>query len=358
MVDPVLKSEQSFDPSSNPIGTDGFEFVEYAAADPSTLQRLFDQLGFAPVARHRTKNILRYNQGNVNFIINAEPNSHAAGFQQDHGPCAASMGFRVKNAEHAFNELIARGAKPFEGGNGTFDVPAITGIGNSLIYLIDQYEDSNIYDTDFEPLSSPNTESVGLIDLDHLTHNVYQGNMDHWADFYVNLFNFHQIRFFDIEGQKTGLISRAMSSPCGKIRIPLNESKDDVSQIEEYLREYRGEGIQHIAFTTDNIYETVTKLQNKGIKFLQTPDTYYEMLEDRLPGHGEPLGEMQSRGILIDGDTSQPGKPTLLQIFTETVIGPIFFEIIQRKGHQGFGEGNFTALFEAIELDQMRRGVL
>jgi len=342
----------------NPIGTDGFECVEFAAKDPAELQKLFDCLGFAPVARHKSQNIILYRQGDLNFLLNGEPGSFASSFMSEHGPCACAMGFRVKNAKLAFQTLIDRGAKPYAGNNSTFKAPAIYGIGGSIIYLLDNYDNHKVYEQDFEPLATQSSGGVGLTYLDHLTHNVHQGNMDTWAEFYTKLFNFREIRYFDIKGQKTGLISRAMSSPCGKIRIPINEGTEEQSQIEEYLREYHGEGIQHIAFGTDNIYETVEALRKTGIGFLEVPDTYYELLETRMPGHNEDKARLKKNSILMDGEMDKPGKPLLLQIFTNTVIGPIFFEIIQRKGHQGFGEGNFQALFEAMELDQIRRGVL
>lgn len=349
------KSAETFD---NPIGTNGFECVEFASPDPSRLQKLFDNLGFTPIARHTKQNILLYRQGDINFLINAEPRSFAASFMSEHGPCASAMGFRVKDAKLALQRLVDRGAEPYQDTNIPFNVPAILGIGGSLIYLIDDYEDQRLYRQDFEPLSTQSTGGVGLTYLDHVTHNVYQGSMDKWTEFYEKLFNFREIRYFDIRGQKTGLISRAMTSPCGKIRIPINEGTEDTSQIEEYLRDYNGEGIQHIAFGTDDIYRAIESLHQIGIEFLSVPDTYYELLDKRMPGHGEDTARMKKNRILIDGDMDKPEKPLLLQIFTKTLIGPIFFEIIQRKGHEGFGEGNFKALFEAMELDQMRRGVL
>jgi 4-hydroxyphenylpyruvate dioxygenase len=342
----------------NPIGTDGFECVEFASSDSAQLQKLFDKLGFTPVARHKSQNIVLYRQGDLNFLINGEPGSFASQFQTEHGPCACAMGFRVKDAKMAYQQLIDRGAEPYTKGGTAFDVPAIYGIGGSIIYLMDDYADHKVYAQDFEPLCIQSTGGVGLTYLDHLTHNVHQGNMDQWAEFYIKLFNFREIRYFDIKGERTGLISRAMSSPCGKIRIPINEGTEYESQIEEYLREYHGEGIQHIAFGTDNIYETVEALRSAGIGFLEVPDTYFELLESRMPGHNEDLERLRANKILMDGEMDKPGKPLLLQIFTNTVIGPIFFEIIQRKGHQGFGEGNFQALFDAMELDQVRRGVL
>ncbi len=342
----------------NPVGTDGFEFVEYSAPDGTQLQRLFESLGFTPIAKHKSKHILLYRQGDINFIINMEPGSFALSFTAKHGPCACTMGLRVKNVDKAMNLLLQRGAEPYTGNNTTFDLPIIKGIGNSLIYLTDRYGENSIYRDDFEPLSSKPCTGVGLTYLDHLTHNVYKGGLDKWAGFYEKLFNFREVRFFDIKGQQTGLLSRAMASPCGKIRIPINEPTDDKSQIQEYLDEYKGEGIQHIAMGTDNIYESVEALRSAGISFMTILDTYYDLLDKRLPSHNEDIERLQKNRILVDGDMNAPGKPKLLQIFTNTVIGPIFFEIIQRKGHDGFGEGNFGALFESIELDQMQRGVL
>jgi 4-hydroxyphenylpyruvate dioxygenase len=342
----------------NPMGTDGFEFVEYTAPDPELLRTLFERMGFPAVARHRRKNVTLHRQGDINFIINAEPDGFGQRFAQQHGPSACAMAFRVRDAARAFELAVERGATPVRHPVGPMElnIPAIEGIGGSLIYLVDRYGGSTIYDVDFVA-SAPTAagHSAGLTFIDHLTHNVHRGNMDKWAGFYERLFNFREIRYFDIEGRKTGLLSRAMTSPCGRIRIPINESQDDKSQIEEYLREYQGEGIQHIALATDEIRTTVDVLRGNGIEFQDTPATYYEGIPARVTGHREPVGELKKRGILIDGSADEG---ILLQIFTRNVIGPIFFEIIQRKGNQGFGEGNFRALFESIELDQERRGVI
>ena len=346
-------------PDFNPMGTDGFEFVEYAAPDPALLRSLFERLGFPVVARHRSKNVTLHSQGDINFVINAEPDSFAQKFAQAHGPCVCAMGFRVKDAAAAFERAVKLGAEPYRTNVGPMElnIPAIVGIGGSLIYFVDRYGDRNIYDVDFRSVTPAPMEQAGLIEIDHLTHNVHRGNMNKWTGFYEKLFNFREIRYFDIEGKKTGLFSRALTSPCGKIRIPINESQDDKSQIEEYLREYKGEGIQHIALSTADIYQTVDVLRGRGVAFQDTPETYYEGANTRVAGHQEDIGELRKRRILIDGNgTNHEG--VLLQIFTANVIGPIFFEIIQRKGNQGFGEGNFKALFESIELDQIRRGVI
>jgi 4-hydroxyphenylpyruvate dioxygenase len=349
----------------NPLGTDGFEFVEYAAPDPAALGRLFEQMGFIAIAKHRSKNVLLYRQGGVNFIVNAEPDSFAQGFARVHGPSICAMAFRVKDAALAYRRTVEQGAWGVEARPGPMElnIPAIKGIGDSLIYLVDRYPGAegsgvSIYDIDFVPFAGvdQHPRGAGLTAIDHLTHNVHRGRMDEWAGFYERLFNFREVRYFDIEGQLTGLKSKAMTSPCGKIRIPINESSDDKSQIQEYLVAYHGEGIQHVALGTEDVYATVEKLRATQVAFQQTPDTYYDLLSTRLPGHKEDVARLKRNGILLDG---APVKDEmLLQIFTTTVIGPIFFEIIQRKGNEGFGEGNFRALFESIELDQIRRGVL
>jgi 4-hydroxyphenylpyruvate dioxygenase len=344
----------------NPMGTHGFEFVEYTGPDPQALAALFERMGFAAAARHRSKNVTLYKQGDVNFILNAEPESFAQAFARLHGPSVCAIAFRVADAAKAYGRAIALGAKPVHGKVGPMElnIPAIEGIGGSLIYLVDRYGDRTIYDVDFTPLESAlATSGVGLTAIDHLTHNVHRGRMELWAEFYERLFNFREIRYFDIEGKLTGLKSKAMTSPCGRIRIPINESADDKSQIAEYLEAYRGEGIQHIALATADIYRTVEALQSRAVSFMSVPDIYYEAVDGRVPSHGEDLARLRRDRILIDGAPGA-GQGLLLQIFTETVIGPIFFEIIERKGNEGFGEGNFRALFESIERDQIRRGVL
>ncbi len=347
----------------NPAGTDGFEFVEYSAQDPAELGALFTLMGFEPVARHRSKDVTLYRQNGVNFIVNAEPESFAQSFARVHGPSVCAIAFRVTNAASALDRALALGAHPHRGPVGPMElnIPAIQGIGDSLLYLVDRYDNGSIYDVDFvapDGGAIARPPGVGLHEVDHLTHNVFRGRMDLWAGFYEKLFNFREIRFFDIAGKLTGLRSRAMTSPCGKIRIPINESADDRSQIEEYLTAYRGEGIQHIALSTDDIYATVEELAARGVEFMDPPpDSYYEAVDARLSGHGEDLDRLRRNAILIDGAAGEAGG-RLLQIFTRTVIGPIFFEIIQRKGDDGFGEGNFQALFEAMEQDQIRRGDL
>ena len=349
------------DPADNPIGLDGFEFVEFTGPDPTELASLFEAMGFTHVATHRSKDVRRYAQGDINFLLNMDTAGQAAEFRNAHGPSANAMAFRVHDARHALTEATARGATPVTGPVGPMElnIPAIEGIGGSNLYLVDRAGEHEIYDIDFRPVAGAGKDdrSVGLHTLDHLTHNVNRGRMAHWADFYARIFNFRQIRYFDIEGQSTGLFSKAMTAPDDKIRIPLNESQDEHSQIEEFLRAYKGEGIQHLALATDDIFATVDKLRANGIRFQDSPDTYFDLIDKRLPGHGHDVAEMRSRRILIDG-APETGGGLLLQIFTENMVGPIFFEIIQRKGNDGFGEGNFKALFESLELDQVRRGVI
>jgi 4-hydroxyphenylpyruvate dioxygenase len=354
----------------NPMGTDGFEFIEYAAPDPAAMGAVFERMGFKPIAKHRHKNVTLYRQGGINFIINAEPDSFAQRFARQHGPSVCAIAFRVQDAKAAYERAISLGAWGYAhtAGPGELNIPAIKGIGDSIIYFIDRWRGKNgakdgdignigFFDVDFEPLQGAelNPMGHGLTYIDHLTHNVHRGRMAEWSGFYERLFNFREVRYFDIEGKTTGVKSKAMTSPCGKIRIPINEEGNEkAGQIQEYLDRYQGEGIQHIAMGSDDLYATVDSLQLSGMKLLNTSDTYYELLDKRIPGHGENIAELQARNILVDGT---PGE-LLLQIFSENQLGPIFFEFIQRKGNQGFGEGNFKALFESIELDQMRRGVL
>jgi 4-hydroxyphenylpyruvate dioxygenase len=348
---------------ANPMGTDGFEFVEFTGPDTAHLEATFASLGFATVARHRSKQVTLWRQGDVNFIVNAEPDSFAQAFQRVHGASACAMAFRVADATQAYNRAIALGAKPVTGKVGPMElnIPAIEGIGGSLLYFVDRYgQQGSIYDVDFRWTGErdPKPAGHGLTVIDHLTHNVHRGRMDVWWQFYEKLFNFREARYFDIEGKLTGLKSRALTSPCGQIRIPINESSDDKSQIEEYLRAYNGEGIQHVALGTTDIFASVEAMRAGGVAFMDTPDTYYELLPKRMPDLDvDQLARLARNRILTDGAPTPEGG-RLLQIFTGTLIGPIFFELIQRQGDQGFGEGNFRALFESIELDQIRRGVL
>ncbi|MFC7434957.1 4-hydroxyphenylpyruvate dioxygenase [Hydrogenophaga bisanensis] len=361
---------RAFQGWENPMGTDGFEFIEYAAPDPVAMGQLFERMGFRAIARHRHKNVTLYRQGEINFIINAEPDSFAQRFARLHGPSVCAIAFRVQDAKAAYERAISMGAWGYAhaAGPGELNIPAIKGIGDSIIYFIDKWRGKNgakegdignigFYDVDFYPLPGAELYPAGhgLTYIDHLTHNVHRGRMAEWADFYQRIFNFREIRYFDLEGQQTGIKSKAMTSPCGKIRIPINEEGNDkAGQIQEYLDRYHGEGIQHIALGSTNLYETVDALELNGIKLLNTSETYYELLPKRIPNHGEDLEALKQRNILVDG---QPGE-LLLQIFSENQLGPIFFEFIQRKGNDGFGEGNFKALFESMELDQVRRGVL
>jgi 4-hydroxyphenylpyruvate dioxygenase len=349
----------------NPMGLAGFEFVEFASPEPNVLEPVFAKLGFTEVARHRSKDVVLYRQGDINFIINKEPKSAAWYFAAEHGPSACGLAFRVKDSQKAFTRALELGAQPMDMPTGPMELrlPAIKGIGGAPLYLIDRFEEGkSIYDIDFNFIESVDRHPAGhgLKIIDHLTHNVYRGRMSYWAGFYERLFNFKEIRFFDIKGEYTGLTSRAMTAPDGKIRIPLNEeASKSTGQIEEFLMQFNGEGIQHVALLADDLLRTVDNLRNAGVPLMAPPPaTYYEMLDERLPGHGENASELQARGILLDGTTEGGKQRLLLQIFSNTLLGPVFFEFIQRKGDEGFGEGNFKALFESIERDQIRRGTL
>jgi 4-hydroxyphenylpyruvate dioxygenase len=360
----------SFTPWDNPMATDGFEFVEFAAPDPAATGALFERMGFSAVARHRHKAVTLYRQGEINFIVNAEPDSFAQRFARQHGPSICAIAFRVGDAKRAYERALSLGAWGYAGtaGPGELNIPAIKGIGDSLIYLVDRWRGKNgardgeignigFFDVDFEALpgASLNPPGHGLKIIDHLTHNVYRGRMGEWAEFYSRLFNFREIRYFDIAGRVTGLKSKALTSPCGKIRIPINEEgKETPGQIQEYLDRYHGEGVQHIALASDDLLASVDALRKSGVALLDTNDTYYELIDRRIPDHGQDVAALRQRKILIDGVAGE----LLLQIFSENQLGPIFFEFIQRQGNQGFGEGNFQALFESLELDQLRRGVL
>lgn len=345
----------------NPAGTDGFEFVEFAHPNPQELRDLFARMGYVHVANHKTKAVELWQQGDITYFLNADTSSFAARFVEEHGPCAPSMAWRVADAQHAFDYAVAQGAEPYEGADKTVDWPAIRGIGGSLIYFTDQYYDTSPYNTEFDWIEQSKPRGVGFYYLDHLTHNVFKGNMDVWFAFYAKLFNFREIRFFDIEGKYTGLFSRALTSPCGRIRIPINEDRGETGQIVAYLKKYKGEGIQHIAVGARDIYEATDEIADKGVQFMPgPPDAYYDLSFDRVSGHDEPVDRMKKHGILIDGEGVVDGGEIriLLQIFSKTVIGPIFFEFIQRKGDDGFGEGNFKALFESIEREQIENGEL
>lgn len=341
----------------NPCCLDGFAFLEFSSCDDGlTLDHQFQKMGFNQTKQINDGDVTLYQQGSINFIVNKIKPSQALDHAKLHGAGACAMGFKVADVEKAFTHALRNGAKEFnDGAHLKHHLPAIDAIGGSVIYFVD--DNHQPFGNNWQTLTNKNVQNCGLIGIDHLTHNVYRGNMDKWAEFYENIFNFREIRFFNIEGKLTGLLSRALSSPCNKIKIPLNESKDDKSQIEEFLHDYHGEGIQHVALSTDNIYNTVNSLRKNEVLFLDVPDTYYEMIGNRVPWHTEPVSKLQDLKLLIDGEKEQE-HGLLLQIFTENVFGPVFFEIIQRKGNQGFGEGNFQALFEAIERDQIKRGTL
>ena len=349
----------------NPMGIDGFEFVEFAAPAGRAveLHDLFRRMGFSAVLRHKTRPITVYRQNGVNFLLNEDPHSFAADFAAAHGPSACGFAIRFTRPAATVLATVRRNGGEEVADKATssaVNAPVINGIGNCMLYLIDRYGSAgSIYDADYAPIEGvdPNPVGFGLTFIDHLTHNLYFGNMQKWSDYYERLFNFREIRYFDIKGVKTGLVSKAMTAPDGVVRIPLNESDDPKSQINEYLDAYNGEGIQHIACFTDDIYSTVEKMRAAGMTFLDTPDAYFEVIDERVPHHGEDVARLRRNKILIDADL-ETRQRKLLQIFTTNAVGPIFFEIIQRKGNEGFGEGNFQALFESIERDQMKRGVL
>lgn len=346
---------------ANPVGLDGFEFIEFASADAKILESLMERLGMKEVARHKTKAMRLFRQNDINFVINSEPSSFAMSFAKAHGPCACATGFRVEDAAEAFEVAVQRGGKPYtdeKGKAGWNGLPAIYGIGDSLVYFVDKYGDrGEIYDEkNWQWLTDDRRPyGKGMKVIDHLTNNVPRGEMQKWCDFYTNVFGFQEKRYFDIKGKTTGLFSKVMKSPCGKFSIPINEPQDSKSQIQEYLDEYKGSGIQHIALLTNDIVDGVSNLMKEKIEFLAPPpETYYKNLPNRVPNVKEDLAPLKKLGILVDGDE----KGYLLQIFTKNQVGPIFVEIIQRAGHDGFGDGNFQALFDAMEEDQRLRGVL
>jgi len=349
----------------NPMGIDGFEFVEFAApaGRAGELHDQFKRMGFTAVLRHKARAITVYRQNGVNFLLNEDPDSFAADFAKAHGPCACGFAIRFKKpSAEVLATVLGNGGEAMTDkvDSKAVNAPVVKGIGDCMLYLIDRYGSAgSIYDADYAPISDAdqNPQGFGLTFIDHLTHNLYFGNMQKWSDYYERLFNFREIRYFDIKGAKTGLVSKAMTAPDGVVRIPLNESNDPKSQINEYLDAYHGEGIQHIACFTDDIYSTVEKMRAAGVTFLDTPDAYFEVIDVRVPNHGEDVSRLAKNKILIDADLETKQRK-LLQIFTQNAIGPIFFEIIQRKGNEGFGEGNFQALFESIERDQMKRGFL
>lgn len=350
---------QSQNTLHNPAGTDGFAFIEFTSADQSLLHSLFKQLGFSPLSHHKEKPLTWYHQGGIYFLVNDQPYGFTEKFESVHGPSACAMGFKVQNAREAYQHAMRQGARSCKPKMLEFQVPAIYGIGDSVLYLVDDTTRETVYEDLFYSIADvEGVQDVGLKLIDHLTHNVYRGHMDKWARFYEKTFSFYEMRYFKIQGEHTGLLSRAMTSPCGKIKIPINESRDQSSQIEEFLNEYKGEGIQHIALTTNNIIETVSALRENGIQFMDVPDSYYDMIDERLPGHQQDVNKLREHQILLDGYKQDNQWHLLLQIFTAPLIGPIFFEIIQRLGDEGFGEGNFQALFEAMERDQVKRGVL
>lgn len=354
--------------SANPVGLRGIEFIEFTTQEPAYVDLVLKGFGFSKLMRHREKNLFYYRQNDIHILVNHAETGFERAFSEQHGNAICAMGWRVNNAQQAVETVVQRGATPFipgKTGACDFTMPAIYGIGDSIIYFVDQSEslkggteagkDSYLQKQGFVPLESPElVGEKGFLRVDHLTNNVYKGTMAYWADFYKGIFDFQEVRYFDIKGQKTGLTSFALQSPCKTFSIPINEGNESKSQIEEYLREYRGAGVQHLAFLSGDLLSSVEKLQGSGIETLDISDNYYGEVFGRVPNVTEDHARIQRLQVLVDGDE----HGYLLQIFTKNLFGPIFIEMIQRKNHQAFGEGNFTALFESIERDQERRGVL
>lgn len=343
----------------NPIGLDGVDFIEYSGPDAAYFENVFKRYAFKQVGQVHGKNIKLFRQGDINYILNCEPQTFATDFAKVHGQSICATGFRVEDADHAFKTAVARGARPYEGNEhqkGATPFQAVYGIGDSLIYFMDKKNQDKLYNEIFHVKAEDQAPTgVGFQVIDHFTNNVPQGEMQKWCDFYINIFNFREARFFDIRGAKTGLVSKVMRSPCGKFSVPINEPTESKSQIQEYLDEYKGSGIQHVALLTNDITSTLENLKSSEIQFLTPPPhSYYEMLRDRVPNVTEDINRLERNAILVDGDHDG----YLLQIFTKNTFGPIFYELIQRKGHDGFGDGNFQALFDAIERDQKERGYL
>lgn len=342
---------------NNYLGLRGIEFTEFASPQSDFMEEVFYAFGFSKLKKHKQKDIYYYNQNDIHFLLNNSKKGFSKTFADQHGPAICSMGWRVDDAEKAIQIAIDRGAKAADPAETDLDYPAIYGIGDSLIYFIDKFSDGeNIYQDDFEDIDEPVVkDGMGFTRIDHLTNNVHKGTMEQWANFYKDVFGFTEVRYFDIKGQQTALLSYALRSPDGSFCIPINEGKgDDKNQIDEYLREYNGPGVQHIAFETDNILESLDKLDRDVIDTLDIHSDYYETVFDRVPNVQESHQRIQDHQVLVDGDE----ESYLLQIFTKNLFGPIFIEIIQRANNLGFGEGNFQALFESIERDQQKRGVL
>ena len=351
-------------PYENPAGTEGLAFVEFSTENPEELSSVFKRLGFEKVGRHVNLEISLWRQGEIEFLINSDLNTHGGLFAQCHGPCVSALAFRVSDAAHALNRALSFGAVSyrFDRGVPTVSSPPLEGIGGSLLYLTDRKTSASIAQ-EFLPSDAASRAAVvgaGFKVVDHLTHNVVAGGVDHWANFYKSIFNFREVFYLDARGAKTGFRTRAMMSPCGNICIPVNEPTDPKSQIQEYIDSYKGEGVQHIALRSDDVITSVESILRNGIDCMPIPDSYYDAIDARLPGHGQDVARLRRNGILLDGERELPATEwaLLLQLFTKNLCGPIFFECIERRGNEGFGEGNARALFEAIERDQIARGVV
>ncbi len=347
--------------NKNPLNLNGIDFIEFSSSSPETLHKLFIEFGFSKIAKHKDKNIDLYAQGGITFLLNYEKTSLGYKFQSEHGPSISAMGWRFKDSQQAHDLALNRGAEECSSGDyqtqsGGF-VPAVQGIGGSLIYFIEPDADQNFTYArfGFEKLQDPVlVPDKGFLLVDHLTNNVYKGTMEKWASFYKDIFGFVEVRYFDIKGEKTGLTSYALRSPCGQFCIPINEANEAKSQINEYLDDYKGPGVQHLAFLTNDLINSMNQLKGTSIEMLDIDPEYYKSVFNRVPNVKEDKSKIEELNILVDGDK----EGYLLQIFTKNLVGPIFIELIQRANHLSFGEGNFQALFDSIERDQMRRGTL
>ena len=355
-VSTISRHECDVQLGNDVILTDGLEFLEFTAPNSHEVEASLVRLGFSCIADHRHKDVRLYRQNEINLIVNAEPQSFASVYAREHGPSSNAMAFRVPDVSAALEcarrhnlEIVESTAGPME-----LNIPAIKGVGGSLIYLVERYGFESIYDVDFRYRYHVASKPTGfLTHIDHVTQNVTQGDLTSSVDFYKRVFGFRELQTFDIHGKHTGLASVALVSACGKIKIPINEPTDPQSQIAEFIDVHHGGGVQHIALHTHDIYAAIASAKRRGTVFQETPATYYDNLKNRCIDHNEEVEKLKRLNVLIDGGAD---TGVLLQIFTQEMIGPVFFELIQRKGNTGFGEGNFQALFESIEREQEQRG--
>ncbi len=343
----------------NPLGLRGIEFIQFTALKPEHVHRTLKSLGFSRLMERADRTQFYYQQHDIHVLVDHAESGFERAFAEQHGPSICAMGWRFEDPDAAYKEALRRGARAFEPGNigaPSLKFPAIYGIGDSILYFLGSGDIPSLLEGQgFAMMAMPErVPSKGFLRIDHLTNNVYKNTMSYWADFYKNIFGFVEVRYFDIKGEKTGLTSYALRSPDGSFSIPINEGNESKSQIEEYLRDYRGPGVQHLALLSDDLLTSVEQLAGTGIETLDIMPEYYEEAFRRVPDVTEDRERIKTLQVLVDGDP----EGYLLQIFTQNLFGPIFIEMIQRKNHHAFGEGNFTALFQSIERDQERRGVL